>query len=82
MKKIKVLLMCLCIFLLTGCGEEKESITADDFVNMAKEYELKVVDYTGQFAYSDAAYAVEQEDLYIFFFTYNGIYASIIKAVT
>ena len=34
---------------------------------MAKKYEFKVVDYTAQFAYSDTAYAIEQDDLYIFF---------------
>ena len=68
MKKIKVLMLILSVFLIVGCGEENKVVFMPrEFLEISKNLGHSVEDYTSSFAYSDASYLISTNNFYVLY---------------
>lgn len=67
MKKIKIVLIVLCLVFLTSCAKTKSSITGDKFKEIIENNEYKITDVSSNYDYAISAYNAYKDEVNIFF---------------
>lgn len=67
MKKIKIVLIVLCLVFLTSCAKTKSSITGDKFKEIIENNEYKITDVSSNYDYAISAYNAYKDEVSIFF---------------
>lgn len=67
MKKIKIVLIVLCLVFLTSCAKTKSSITGDKFREIIENNEYKITDVSSNYDYAISAYNAYKDEVNIFF---------------
>lgn len=63
-RKIIVLLL---VILLSGCSNEKTSITGDDFKKIVKDNKYEIIDVLNVYDYAKSAYLIKEDNYKIMF---------------
>ena len=68
MKKIKVLLLMFLTVFMVGCGsEEKTVVEPTDYLNIIQNLGYTAEDHTSSFAYSEASYLINNNNMYVLY---------------
>lgn len=67
MRKIKIVLIVLCLVFLTSCAKSKSSITGDKFKEIIENNEYKITDVSSNYDYAISAYNAYKDEVNIFF---------------
>lgn len=67
MKKLRVILLCICTLMVAGCDKTKTAVRPEEFAKIIGEYKIEIQDQTSQVDYADTIYRLASD-------TYDFIY--------